>query len=159
MKAAKKLCSLILMMFITISELKIQKVEVDDKEVTIETEDKTADFLTPLNKMLDIPEPTTANLDAKEEDVAEETDIVLNRRKDTLALNSLLQKSRIKVCCPKSLIEWQQKHKIETSQTFSDCVINVPEPETRLKTALLTIKCVDCVCAVCPFSNMKLFSF
>ena len=131
MKAAKKLCSLILMMFITVSELKIQKVEVDDKEVTIETEDKTADFLTPLNKMLDIPEPTTANLDAKEEDVAEETDIVLNRRKDTLALNSLLQKSRIKVCCPKSLIEWQQKQKIKTSQTFSDCIINVPEPETR----------------------------
>ena len=131
MKATKNVCSLILMMIITISELKIQKFVVDNKEVTIETEDKAEEFLTPLNKMLDIPEPTTANLDAKEEDVAEETDIVLNRRKDTLALNSLLQKSRIKVCCPKSLIEWQQKHKIKTSQTFSDCAINVPEPETR----------------------------
>ena len=131
MKATKKMCSLNLMMFITISELKIQKVVVDDKEVTIETEDKTAEFLTPLNKMLDIPEATTANQDAKEMDVAEETNILLNYRKDTLALNSLLQKSRIKVCCPKSLIEWQQKHKIETSQNFSDCVINVPEPETR----------------------------
>ena len=129
MKATKKLCSLILMIFITISELKIQKVVVDDKEVTIETEDKTADFLTPLNEKLDIPEPT--NQDTKEKDVAEETDIVLNHRKDTLALNSLLQKSRIKVCCPKSLIEWQKKHNIETSQTFSDCVINVPEPVTR----------------------------
>ena len=129
MKATKKLCSLILMMLITISELKIQKVVVDDKEMTIETEDKTADFLTPLNEKLDIPEPT--NQDTKEKDVAEETDIVLNHRKDTLALNSLLQKSRIKVCCPKSLIEWQKKHNIETSQTFSDCVINVPEPETR----------------------------
>ena len=136
MKATKKVCSLIPIMFITISELKVQKVVVDNQEMTIETEDKAEEFLTPLNEMLDIPEPTTANLDAKEEDVAEETDIVLNRRKDTLALNSLLQKSRIKVCCPKSLIEWQKKHKIEASQTFSDCVINVPEPETRLKTAL-----------------------
>ena len=63
MKAAKKVCTLILMMFITISELKVQKVMVDDKEVTIETEDKTADFLTPVNKMLDIPEPTTTNQD------------------------------------------------------------------------------------------------
>ena len=128
MMAAKKLCTIILMMFITISELKVQKVVVDDKEMTIETEDKTADFLTPLNEKLDIPE-ATSNQDTKEKDVAEETDIVLNYRKHTLALNSLLQKSRIKVCCPKSLIEWQQKHKIETSQTFSDCVINVPEPE------------------------------
>ena len=110
---------------------------VDDKEVTIETEDKTADFLTPLNKMLDIPEPTTSNQNqrrgyqtkTKEEEIAEETNILLTHRRDTLALNSLLQKSRIKVCCPKSLIEWQKKHKIETSQTFSDCVINVPEPE------------------------------
>ena len=131
MKATKKVCSLILVMFTTISELKIQKVVLNDKEMTIETEDKTAQFLTPLNKILDIPEPVTANQDAKEEDVAEETDIVLRRRKDTLALNSLLQKSRIKVCCPKSLIQWQQKHKIEASQTFSDCVIKVPEPETR----------------------------
>ena len=159
MKAIQKVCSLILMMFITVSELTIQKVVVDNKEMTIETEDKAEEFLTPLNNMLDIPEPTTSSEDAIEEDVAKETTIVLNHRKDTLALNSLLQKSRIKVCCPKSLIEWQQKHKIETSQTFSDCVINVPEPETRLKTALLTIKCVDCVCAVCPFSNMKRFSF
>ena len=46
MKATKNVCSLILMMFITISELKIQKFVVDDKEMTIETEDKTADFLT-----------------------------------------------------------------------------------------------------------------
>ena len=119
------------MMFITISELKVQKVVVDNKEVTIETEDKAAKFLTPLNEKLDIPEATTSNQNTKEEDIAEETDIVLNHRKDTLALNSLLEKSRIKVCCPKSLIEWQKKHKIETSQTFSECVINVPEPKTR----------------------------
>ena len=131
MKATKNVCSLILIMFITISELRVQKVVVDDKEMTIETEDKTADFLTPLNQKLDIPEAKTSNQDAKEKDVAEETDIVLNYRKHTLALNSLLQKSRIKVCCPKSLIEWQKKHNIETSQTFSDCIINVPEPETR----------------------------
>ena len=133
MKATKKVCSLIPIMFITISEPKIQKVVciVDNKEVTIETQDKTAQFLTPLNKKLDIPEPTTSNQDTKEKDIAEQTDSVLNHRKDTLALNSLLQKSRIKVCCPKSLIEWQKKHNIETSQTFSDCIINVPEPETR----------------------------
>ena len=87
MKATKKVCSLIPIMFITISELKIQKVVVDNKEVTIETQDKTAQFLTPLNKKLDIPEPTTSNQDAKEKDIAEETDIVLNHRKDTLALN------------------------------------------------------------------------
>ena len=56
--------------------------------MTIETEDKTAQFLTPLNEKLDIPEPTTSNQDAKEKDIAEETDILLNHRKDTLALNS-----------------------------------------------------------------------
>ena len=74
-------------MFITISEPKIQKVVciVDNKEVTIETQDKTAQFLTPLNEKL---EPTTSNQDAKEKDIAEETDIVLSHRKDTLALNS-----------------------------------------------------------------------
>ena len=74
-------------MFITISELKIQKVVciVDNKEVTIETQDKTAQFLTPLNEKLDIPEPTTSNQDAKEKDIAEEIDILLNHRKDTLA--------------------------------------------------------------------------
>ena len=55
--------------------------------MTIETEDKTAQFLTPLNEKLDIPEPTTSNQDAKEKDIAEEIDIVLNHRKDTLALN------------------------------------------------------------------------
>ena len=93
--AAKKACSLILMMFITISELKVQKVLVDNKEMTIETEDKGEEFLTPLNKMLDIPEATTQNQDTEEKDVAEETNVVLNHRKDTLALNSLLQKSRI----------------------------------------------------------------
>ena len=48
-------------MFITISELKVQKVVVDNQEMTIETEDKAAKFLTPLNKKLDIPEPTTSN--------------------------------------------------------------------------------------------------
>ena len=85
MKATKKVCSLIPIMFITISELKIQKVVVDNKEVTIETQDKTAQFLTPLNKKLDIPEPTTSNQDAKEKDIAEEIDILLNHRKDTLA--------------------------------------------------------------------------
>ena len=139
MKATKKVCSLIPIMFITISELKVQKVVVDNKEMTIETEDKAAKFLTPLNKKLDIQEPTTSNQNqrrgyqtkTKEEEIAEETNILLTHRRDTLALNSLLQKSRIKVCCPKSLIEWQQKQKIKTSQTFSDCVINVPEPETR----------------------------
>ena len=88
MKATKKVCSLIPIMFITISELKVQKVVVDNKEVTIETQDKTSQFLTPLNEKLDIPEPTTSNQDAKEKDIAEETDIVLNHRKDTLALNS-----------------------------------------------------------------------
>ena len=75
MKATKKVCSLIPIMFITISELKIQKVVVDNKEVTIETQDKTAQFLTPLNEKLDIPEPTTSNQDAKEKDIAEEIDI------------------------------------------------------------------------------------
>ena len=88
MKATKKVCSLIPIMFITISELKIQKVVVDNKEVTIETQDKTAQFLTPLNEKLDIPEPTTSNQDAKEKDIAEETDIVLSHGKDTLTLNS-----------------------------------------------------------------------
>ena len=42
--------------------------------MTIETEDKTAQFLTPLNEKLDIPEPTTSNQDAKEKDIDEETD-------------------------------------------------------------------------------------
>ena len=66
MKATKKVCSLIPIMFITISELKIQKVVVDNKEVTIETQDKTAQFLTPLNEKLDVPGPKTSNQDAKE---------------------------------------------------------------------------------------------
>ena len=96
MKATKKVCSLIPIMFITISELKIQKVVciVDNKEVTIETQVKTAvnctiPYLTPLNEKLDVPSgPKTSNQGAKEKDIAEETDIVLNHRKDTLALNS-----------------------------------------------------------------------
>ena len=49
----------------------------------------TIPYLTPLNEKLDVPSgPKTSNQGAKEKDIAEETDIVLSHRKDTLTLNS-----------------------------------------------------------------------
>ena len=150
MKAPNGVCSLILLVFITISELKIHKVKVDNKEMTIET-----DFLAELKKELNVPpvsetEIDSAANDAKDgvekpfvsfrvkavksataESVTEDTSKKLNDKVSTLALTALHQKTKVKVCCPKSLIEWKKKHKMETSQTFSNCQVNITEPERR----------------------------
>ena len=52
---------------------------------------------------------------------------------NTLAINSLIldqkESDEIKVCCPKSLIEWQKRHKYKTSEVFSECTVDVPEPQ------------------------------
>ena len=147
MKAPNGLCSLILLVFITISELKIQEVVVDNKKVTIET-----DFLAALKEELNVPpvpetEIDSAAHDAKDgvgklfrvkvvksetaESVTEDTSKKLNDKVNTLALTALHQKTKVKVCCPKSLIEWKKKHKMETSETFSNCQVNITEPESR----------------------------
>ena len=150
MKAPNGVCSLILLVFITISELKIQEVVVDNKKVTIET-----DFLAELKKELNVPpvsetEIDSAAYDAKDgveklfkrkkvkavksetaESVTEDTSKKLNDKVNTLALTALHQNTKVKVCCPKSLIEWKKKHKMETSQTFSNCKVNITEPKRR----------------------------
>ena len=150
MKALNGVCSLILLVFITISELKIHKVVVDNKEVTIET-----DFLAELKKELNVPPVSETKIDsaasdakdgeekpsfsfrvkavksATAESVTEDTSKKLNHKVNTLALTALHQKTKVKVCCPKSLIEWKKKHKMETSQTFSNCQVNITEPESR----------------------------
>ena len=59
MKAPNGVCSLILLIFITISELKIHKVEVDNEEMTIET-----DFLAELKKELNVPPVTETKIDS-----------------------------------------------------------------------------------------------
>ena len=147
MKAPNGVCSLILLVFITISELKIQEVVVDNKKVTIET-----DFLAALKEELNVPpvsetEIDSAAYDAKDgvgklfrrkvvksataESVTEDTTKKLNDKVSTLALTALHQKTKVKVCCPKSLIEWKKKHKMEASETFSNCQVNITEPESR----------------------------
>ena len=139
MKAPKGVCSQILMILITICELKIQKV--------------AADFLAALKEELNvppIPEIVSAAYDAKnevekpffsfrvkavksatDESVTEDTSKKLNDKVNTLALTALHQNTKVKVCCPKSLIEWKKKHNMETSQTFSNCKVNITEPERR----------------------------
>ena len=53
---------------------------------------------------------------------------------NTLAINSLILDKKefkdddIKVCCPKSLIAWQKRHKYKPSKAFSECTVNIPEP-------------------------------
>ena len=51
---------------------------------------------------------------------------------NTLAINSLIldqkESNDIKVCCPKSLIAWQKRHKYKPSKAFSECDVDVPEP-------------------------------
>ena len=147
MKAPNGVCSLILLVFITISELKIQEVVVDNKKVTIET-----DFLAELKKELNVPPVSETDIDsaaydakdgvgklfrrkvvksATAESVTEDTTKKLNDKVSTLALTALHQKTKVKVCCPKSLIEWKKKHKMETSETFSNCQVNITEPESR----------------------------
>ena len=150
MKAPNGVCSLILLVFIRISELKIHKVEVDNEEMTIETA-----FLAELKKELNVPpvsetEIDSAASDAKDgeekpfvsfrvkavksataESVTEDTSKKLNYKVNTLALTALHQKTKVKVCCPKSLIEWKKRHNMETSETFSNCQVNITEPESR----------------------------
>ena len=141
MKAPKGVCSQILLILITICELKIQKV--------------AADFLAALKEELNVPpipetEIVSAADDAKDgvekpffsfrvkavksatdESVTEDTSKKLNDKVNTLALTALHQNTKVKVCCPKSLIEWKKKHEMETSETFSNCKVNITEPERR----------------------------
>ena len=59
MKAPNGVCYLILLILITICELKIQKVVVDNKKVTIET-----DFLAELKKELNVPPVSETEIDS-----------------------------------------------------------------------------------------------
>ena len=150
MKAPNGGSSLLLLTLVTICELKFQTVVVDNKKVTIET-----DFLAELKKELNVPpvsekEIDSAAYDAKDgeekpsfsfrvkavksataESVTEDTTKKLNDKVSTLALTALHQKTKVKVCCPKSLIEWKKKHKMETSQNLSNCKERVDEPKRR----------------------------
>ena len=133
MKAPNEGCSLLLLTLVTICELKFQTVVVDNKKVTIET-----DFLAALKEELNVPpvpetEIDSAAYDAKDgveklfkrkkvkavksataESVTEDTSKKLNDKVNTLALTALHQNTKVKVCCPKSLIEWKKKHNMET---------------------------------------------
>ena len=120
MKAPKGVCSQILLILITICELKIQKV--------------AADFLAALKDGVEKPFfsfRVKAVKSATAESVTEDTSKKLNYKVNTLALTSLHQKTKVKVCCPKSLIEWKKRHNMETSETFSNCQVNITEPESR----------------------------
>ena len=138
MKAPDGVCSLILLVFITISELKIQEVVVDNKKVTIET-----DFLAEFKEELGVPPlpvPETeifsavndlqTDVTSPNQSVTEDTAIKLHCKTNTLALTALHQNSKVKVCCPKSLNEWKKKHKMEISQQ-TNCKAKIAEPETK----------------------------
>ena len=138
MNAPNGVCSLILLVFITISELKIQEVVVDNKKVTIET-----DFLAEFKEELGVPPlpvPETeifsavndlqTDVTSPNQSVTEDTAIKLHCKLNTAALTALHQNSKVKVCCPKSLNEWKKKHKMEISQQ-TNCKVKVAEPETK----------------------------
>ena len=157
MKAPNGGSSLLLLTLVTICELKFQTVVVDNKKVTIET-DFLAELKEELNVP---PVPETEIFSAAYDDddhdddhddgeerkishwnvqtdvtspnqsVTEETTIKLNLKVHTLALTALHQSSKVKVCCPKSLIKWQKKHKMETSQALSNCKAKITEPKRR----------------------------
>ena len=63
--------------------------------------------------------------------VEKEKEVQANQM-NTLAINSLIldqkESNDIKVCCPKSLIAWQKRHKYKPSKAFSECDVDVPEP-------------------------------
>ena len=123
MMAFNSMLPLFLLLFMQFIEMRIQKI----KSFTIETED----FLSDLRKKLNVPEQGTAKLKSifksKSNRLSED---ILNDKMNTLALNSLLQKSQIQVCCPKSLITWQQGHNVETAESSSNCSVSVPDPGT-----------------------------
>ena len=138
MKAPNGVCFLILLILITKCELKIQKLVVDNKKVTIET-----DFLAELKEELGVPPlpvPETdifsavydlqSDVSSPNQSVTEDTTIKLNCKMNTLALTALHQNSKVKVCCPKSLNEWKKKHKMEISQQ-TNCKVKVAEPEKK----------------------------
>ena len=157
MKAPNGGSSLLLLTLVTICELKFQTVVVDNKKVTIET-DFLAELKEELNVP---PVPETEIFSAAYDDddhdddhddgeerkishwnvqtdvtspnqsVTEETAIKLNFKMNTLALTALHQNSKVKFCCPKSMIKWKKKHKMETSQNLSNCKERVDEPERR----------------------------
>ena len=64
--------------------------------------------------------------------VEKEKEVQANQM-NTLAINSLIldqkESNDIKVCCPKSLIAWQKRHKYKPSKAFSECTVDVPEPQ------------------------------
>ena len=62
---------------------------------------------------------------------------------NTLAINSLIldqkESNDIKVCCPKSLIAWQKRHKYKPAEAFSECTVDVPEPQRYIQILVLNI--------------------
>ena len=64
--------------------------------------------------------------------VEKEKEVQANQM-NTLAINSLIldqkESDDIKVCCPKSLIAWQKRHKYKPAEAFSECTVDVPEPQ------------------------------
>ena len=122
MKAPNGGSSLLLLTLVTICELKflsLLKEELDVPPLPVpETE-----ILSAVYDGADIISPNQS--------VTEETALKLNFKLNTLALTALHQNSHGKFCCPKSMIQWKKKHKMETSQTFSNCQVNITEPESR----------------------------
>ena len=122
MKAPNGDSSLLLLTLVTICELKflsLLKEELDVPPLPVpETE-----ILSAVYDGADIISPNQS--------VTEETALKLNFKLNTLALTALNQNSKVKFCCPKSMIEWKKKHKMETSQNLSNCKERVDEPKRR----------------------------
>ena len=87
---------------------KVKRAQKDDRD----------DFLCTLREQFNFPKENVKNCELS-----------------TLAVNSLMLEQKesddIKVCCPKSLIEWQLRHDIHSSHHSLNCTVNIREPSNQ----------------------------
>ena len=121
MKAPNEGCSLLLLTLVTICELKF--LALIKEELGVPPVPETEILSAVYDLQTDVISPNKS--------VTEETAIKLNLKVNTLVLTALHQNTKVKVCCPKSMIKWKKKHKMETSQNLSNCKEKVDEPKRR----------------------------
>ena len=120
------------------SDLKNQKLDKDSLDDQMELAMLELEEQQPEDYLMNVTEPKTRQQGMMNKgfrlsvSVEKEKEVQANQM-NTLAINSLIldqkESNDIKVCCPKSLIAWQKRHKYKPSKAFSECTVDVPEPQ------------------------------
>ena len=120
------------------SDLKNQKLDKDSLDDQMELAMLELEEQQPEDYLMNVTERKTRQQGMMNKgfrlsvSVEKEKEVQANQM-NTLAINSLILEQKesndIKVCCPKSLIAWQKRHKYKPSEAFSECTVDVPEPQ------------------------------